>query len=62
MAPSYERRGSTASLSPYGAVMDIYEVRCVDSAPVDVYIDMYHPKYVERSAVPGFTIVEPDGT
>jgi hypothetical protein len=60
-APAYQRAGSTAELSPYGAIMDIYKVACGSSPPVTIFMDMYHPGYVERSAVSGFAIVGPDG-
>jgi len=57
--PFFERRGSVAERSPYGSIMDVYEVVCDAPPKRDVFIDMYHPGYVERRAVPGFTIVAP---
>ena len=56
--PQFQRRGSTGS-SPYGNIMDIYDVNCGEAAPgrVEVYMDMYHRGYTERQPVPGFTIL-----
>jgi hypothetical protein len=59
--PRFSRDGS-AGASPYGAIMDIYTVTCPDAdkmEPQKVYMDMYHPDYQEKRAVPGFTIVPP---
>jgi hypothetical protein len=57
--PSYERLGSASVLSPYGSVMDMYELAC-DAPPArTIFIDMYHPGHVEARAVPGFVIVDP---
>ena len=57
--PVVERRGSAGTLSPYGSIMDIYEAAC-DAPPVFIiFVDMYHPGYVEQAAVPGFAIVAP---
>jgi len=60
--PFFERSGSVAERSPYGSIMDVYEVVCDAPPKHDVFIDMYHPGYVERLAVPGFTIVAPGET
>jgi len=57
--PFFERSGSVAEPSPYGSIMDVYEVVCDAPPKHDVFIDMYHPGYVERRALPGFTIVAP---
>jgi hypothetical protein len=57
--PFFERSGSVAEPSPYGSIMDVYEVVCDAPPKHDVFIDMYHPGYVELRAVPGFTIVAP---
>jgi hypothetical protein len=60
-APTFDRGGS-AGLSPYGSIMDVYQVAC-DAPPMhSVFIDMYHPGHIEKQAVPGFTIVATDGT
>lgn len=60
-APTFDRAGS-AGLSPYGSIMDVYQVAC-DAPPMrSVYIDMYHPGHIEKQAVPGFTIVAAEGT
>lgn len=57
-APSFSRVGSMG-LSPYGSIVDGYEVLCAGAAPAKslIYIDMYHPDHVEAAAPPGFTIV-----
>ncbi len=57
-APAYRRAGSAAEPSPYGSIMDIYQVACGNNPPVTIFMDMYHPGYVEKSAVSGFTIVD----
>jgi len=57
--PYFERSGSVAQRSPYGSIMDVYEVVCDAPPKHDVFIDMYHPGHVELRAVPGFTIVAP---
>jgi len=56
--PVVERLGS-GDLSPYGSIMDIYRAVCDAPPALTVFVDMYHPGYVEPSAVPGFTIVAP---
>jgi len=56
--PAVERQGSAAEPSPYGSIMDVYETAC-DASKVIIFVDMYHPGYVEQAAVPGFTIVAP---
>ena len=56
--PVVERQGSAGESSPYGSIMDIYEAVC-DASKFIIYVDMYHPGYVEQAAVPGFTIVAP---
>lgn len=60
-APTFERGGSVG-LSPYGSMMDVYQVTC-DAPPThSIYMDMYHPGYVESQAVAGFSISNSDGT
>ena len=56
-SPSFSRSGSVG-YSRYNNIMDVYEVLCADSKPAQtaVFMDMYHPGYVENDAVPGFTI------
>jgi hypothetical protein len=56
-APTFGRVGSFG-VGPYGTIVDGYDVDCTGSKRL-VYMDMYHPGYVERRAVPGFTIREP---
>lgn len=57
--PVVERRGSAGTLSPYGSIMDIYEAVCDAPPAFVIFVDMYHPGYVEQAAVPGFAIVAP---
>jgi hypothetical protein len=55
--PSFSRIGSFG-VGPYGTIVDAYNVACGTNA-TRVFMDMYHPSYVERRPVPGFTIREP---
>lgn len=57
-APAFERVGSMG-MSPYGGVVDGYEVICAGGKPQTalIHIDMYHPGHVEQNAPPGFVIV-----
>lgn len=57
--PAFNRLGSTG-LSPFGYIMDIYEVACQGQPSVQVFMDMYHSKHREHRALSGFEI-EPDG-
>jgi len=57
--PFFERGGSVMERSPYGSIMDVYEVVCDKPPKYEVFIDMYHPGYVELRPIPGFTIVAP---
>ncbi len=57
--PQHHRAGSTG-VGPYGNVLDLYEVKCGGAKATSIYMDMYHPGYVEALAVNGFTIVEAD--
>jgi hypothetical protein len=57
--PVVDRVGSAADLSPYGSIMDIYNVVCDAPPNRTVFVDMYHRGHVELDAVPGFTIVAP---
>lgn len=54
-APAFNRAGSVGD-SPYGYIMDLYNVTCPGAAAVEVYMDMYHDGG-EQQPVPGFTIV-----
>ncbi len=60
--PKYERAGSVGQ-GPYGRIMDLYSVKCkantIGATEFNVYMDMYHPDYVETRPIPGFTIVAP---
>jgi len=56
-APAFERVGSYGR-GPHGNIIDGYEVRCGERGDSTlVFIDMYHEGYVERRAIPGYTIV-----
>lgn len=57
-APSFNRRGSFG-MSPYGNIVDGYDVQCAGSEPAEnlIFIDMYHSGHVEDRPVPGYTIV-----
>jgi len=57
--PFFERGGSVAERSPYGSIMDVYEVVCDAPPRYNVFIDMYHPGHIELRPIPGFTIVAP---
>ena len=56
--PAFQRLGS-AGMSPFGGVVDIYEVRCAgnENPASSIYMDMYHSGYRETQAVSGFGIV-----
>ena len=56
-APTFSRIGSFG-MGPYRTIVDAYNVACGSNA-ARVFMDMYHPNYVERRPVPGFTIREP---
>jgi len=53
----YRRKGSFG-VGPNGNIIDGYVVTNGDKE-VMVFMDMYYEKYVEKAAVPGFTIVQP---
>jgi hypothetical protein len=54
-SPGFHRVGSFGG-GPYGNILDGYEVK-LGANTVMIFMDMYHPGYVETNAVPGFTIV-----
>jgi len=51
---SFSRVGSVG-ISPYGFMMDLYNVECRDKT-YSVYMDMYHSDYIENKPVDGFAI------
>jgi hypothetical protein len=57
--PEVSRKGNVG-LGVYRNIVDLYSVTCPGSAPVEVYMDMYHDGPEDRP-IPGFTIV-PAGT
>lgn len=56
-APTFSRMGSFGD-GPYGNIIDGYQVDCGSAAPgrVQVFMDMYHPGFIESRPVPGVTI------
>jgi len=57
-APPTFRRVGNFGVGVYGTVIDGYDVDCAGTKRL-VYMDMYHPDYIERRPVPGFTIRAP---
>jgi hypothetical protein len=57
-APAFFREGNVGT-GIYRNIVDLYKVTCAGSAPVEVYMDMYHDG-PELRPVPGFTMA-PDG-
>ena len=57
-APPTFRRVGNFGIGVYGTIIDGYDVDCAGTKRM-VFMDMYHPEYVERRPVPGFTIREP---
>jgi hypothetical protein len=55
--PEFSRIGSFGA-GPYGNILDGYRVKCAGRGDATVFMDMYHEGYVEKEAVPGFTIVD----
>lgn len=53
--PAFRRLGSTGQ-GPYGNILDHYAVA---GAGGGVYMDMYHPGWIEPAAVPGFSLAPP---
>ena len=49
------RRIRNVGPGPYTTIVDAYDVRCGATSQT-VYLDMYHPNYIEPRAVPGFTL------
>ncbi len=56
-SPAFRRVGSFGA-GPYTTIIDGYEVDCAGTKSV-VFMDMYHPGYIETRPVPGFTIRAP---
>jgi len=57
-APASFRRTGSFGRGPYSSIIDGYEVDCAGTKFL-IFMDMYHPGYVERRPVPGFTIRNP---
>jgi hypothetical protein len=58
--PSYKRLGSYGD-GVYGYHVDDFEVVCGKRSS-HIYMDLYHPRYVEESAVPGFKLKPRQGS
>lgn len=56
-SPVFQRVGSFGR-GVYGTIIDGYDVDCAGTKRM-VFMDMYHPDYVEHRPVPGFTIRTP---
>jgi hypothetical protein len=57
-APSYNRVGSMG-YGGHGNIVDLYSVKCAGTGETHkIYMDMYHPGYVEKRAVAGFTLAK----
>jgi hypothetical protein len=54
--PTFFRLGSYG-VGPYGNIIDGYKVK-TSEAEIMVFMDMYHPDYVETNPVAGFGLVE----
>ena len=53
------KRAGTLRDGPYGNALDAYQVSYPDGYSQQVYLDMYHPGFVEKEAPSGFKIVPP---
>lgn len=54
------RRLPLRAKGPYGHMVNGYRVRCIYlNREVKVYLDPFHPRYVERDPVPGFSFSRP---
>lgn len=53
--PDFQRKGNVGA-GVYGSIVDAYDVQC-KSTGYTVYLDMYHPTYVERRPVADFEIL-----
>lgn len=55
-APSFERQGALDT-SPYGTVLNAYQLTCPEGRTSTILMDLAHANYVEHRAVRGFSIV-----
>lgn len=53
------KRAGTLRAGPYGNALDAYQVSYPDGYAQELYLDMYHPGFVEKGAPAGFKIVPP---
>ncbi len=53
------KRAGTFRDGPYGHPLDAYLVAYPDGYAQEVYLDMYHPGFVEKAPPAGFKIVPP---
>jgi hypothetical protein len=58
--PKLNRIGNFG-LGPYSRIIDGYKVECKGEEDRTIVLDMYHPGYVEKEPVEGFTI-KPDSS
>jgi hypothetical protein len=54
--PTIGRKGSGLR-GIYGYPVDYYEIRCPSAPSAEVTVDIYHPRFIETEAIPGFTLV-----
>ena len=54
------KRAGTLRDGPYGNALDAYQVSYPDGYSQEVYLDMYHPGFVEERAPSGFKIIPPE--
>ena len=56
--PDFNRQGSVG-YGGYGNIVDVYSVRCRGAGESDrIYMDMYHPGYIETAPVTGYEITD----
>ena len=48
-------RSGSVGIGPYGFMLDLYQVQCRFKT-YSVFMDLYHPGYIENRPVDGFTI------
>lgn len=58
--PAYARKGLLQA-TPFGSLVDGFEVRCRNGSPerTTIAMDMYHPGYAEQLPPQGFTLAAP---
>jgi len=56
--PAFERKGLIQA-TPFGSLVDGFELRCPGGSRTAIAIDMYHPGYAEPLPPQGFTLAAP---